>query len=90
MPGRIGDSGVGLIRPEIDIDACIDKHPDRLRVPTACNDMQGGQTLAFDQRVDALVEHRGQHAGVARIRRLEPYSGIDSIGLVHRAVAGRR
>ncbi len=72
VPGRIGNSGVGLIRPEIDVDARIDKHADRVHVPAARHDMQCSKPLAFDERVDTFLEQRCEDASIARIRGFEP------------------
>ena len=90
MPRRIGDTGIGLIRPQVDIDARIDQEPNCVQVPRACDQVQGGQALPLDERVDALVEHRCQDARIPCVRGFEPYASIEAIGLPCRSVAGSR
>ncbi len=96
MPCRISDAGVGFIGTDIDVDARTDKQTDRIQAAATRSDMQCRETLAFDSRVDAVIEHRCKNACVACVCRFEPYSGIDAIGFARgrvttdRRVARRR
>jgi hypothetical protein len=90
VPRRVGNSSIGLIRPEIDVDARIDKQARRLQVPSTRDNMQSGKTPALGNRVDTFVKHRRQDASVARVCSFEPYSGVDSVRLLRRPVAIRR
>ena len=82
MPGGIGDTGIGLIRPKIDVDARIDQEPNRIEVPFPGDDMQSGKTMPFRNRVHAFLEHRRQDSRVTRLRGFEPNSGVKAIWLL--------
>ena len=88
MPGGIGDTGIGLIRPKIDVGARIDQEPNSIEVSFPGDNMQSGKTLPFRKRVHAFLEHRRQDTRVTRLRGFEPSIGVKAIWLVEQPVAG--
>jgi hypothetical protein len=86
----VGNQGIGRIRPQVDVDACIDEKPDRIQVPCTRHNVQRRKSLLLDEGVETVVEHRRQDAGISRVRGFEPDARVETIVLLCRPLNAAR